>query len=106
MENLSVLIAKRIKEIRKEKGLRQEDMEGFGFNYRYYQKIESGKANITLNTIERIAKAFEIKPSEFFTLPLDSSNETDELTSLINQLIKKKDRKSIRKITVFIKEIL
>ncbi|MDP7321221.1 MAG: helix-turn-helix transcriptional regulator [Bacteriovoracaceae bacterium] len=32
-----------IKKARMSKGLTQEDMLKFGFNYRHYQKLESGK---------------------------------------------------------------
>jgi len=66
MEKLAVLIGTRIKDIRKEKGLKQEDMEGFGISYKYYQKIETGKVNITLNTIEKIAKALNVDSRELF----------------------------------------
>jgi len=57
MGKLSILIGNRIKELRKRKGLKQEDMEKFGINYKYFQKIEGGRANVTLQTLEKIAKA-------------------------------------------------
>lgn len=106
METLAKLIGNRIREIRKEKGLRQEDMEDFGLSYRYYQNIETGKANVTLNTIEKIARALEIEVEALFFFPLDRSKEANELVALINQLIRKKDMKSIRKLNLIIREIL
>ncbi len=106
MGKLSVLIGNRIREIRKKKGLRQEDMEGFGINYKYYQRIETGKANVTLNTIEKIAIALKIDPLELFILPLDKSAEINELASLITEIIQKNDKKSAKKLNLLIKEIL
>jgi len=106
MKKLSVLLGNRIKEIRKEKGLRQEDMEGLGISYKYYQKIESGKVNVTLNTIEKIADALSVDASDFFVLPLDNSREVNELAAQVRQIIKKRDKKSIKKLNLFIKEIL
>jgi len=103
---LAVLIGKRIKEIRKEKGLKQEDMESLGINYKYYQKIETGKVNITLDTVEKVTKAFNMDVREFFILPLDKSKEINELSALIAKIIKKKDKKSVKKLNLFIKEIL
>ncbi|MBW1679469.1 MAG: helix-turn-helix transcriptional regulator [Deltaproteobacteria bacterium] len=106
MGKLAVLIGKRIKEIRKEKGLKQEDMESLGINYKYYQKIETGKVNITLDTVEKVTKAFNMDVREFFILPLDKSKEINELSALIAKIIKKKDKKSVKKLNLFIKEIL
>ena len=106
MGKLAVLIGNRIKEIRKGKGLKQEDMEGFGISYKYYQKIERGKVNITLNTIEKIAKALDIDARELFILRLDKSKKINELAALIREIIKKNDKKSAMKLNLFIKEIL
>jgi len=106
MEKLAELIGNRFREIRKEKGLKQEDMESFGISYRYYQKIEAGKANLTLNTIEKIARALKIDPRELFVLPLDASGEFNELAALVGKVISKKDKKSARKLNVIIREIL
>ena len=41
----------RFKELRLSKGLKQEDLEPWGFSYRYYGKIERGLANLTLDTL-------------------------------------------------------
>lgn len=62
-----VKLGKRIQELRKEKGLRQEDMEDYGIAYKYYQRIEapgSHPANITMRTLLKIAKALEVEPHE------------------------------------------
>ena len=106
MGKLPVLIGNRIREIRKKKGLRQEDMEGFGISYKYYQRIETGKTNVTLNTIEKIASAFGIDPTEFFILPPNKSNEVNELAASIIEIIRKNDKKSARKLSLLIKEFL
>ena len=64
-----IQLGRRIKKLRQEKGLRQEDMEDFGIPYKYYQRIESpGKrpANITMKTFLKIAKALEVEPYQLF----------------------------------------
>jgi transcriptional regulator with XRE-family HTH domain len=106
MEKLAVLIGDRIRAIRKQRGLKQEDMEGFGLSYKYYQKIERGKVNVTLRTLEKISKALDIETSELFVFPLEKSKEVNELVALIGEIIKKDDRKTARKLSLFIKEIL
>ena len=37
-----------IRKLRTKKGLTQEDMTRFGFNYRHYQKLESGAHSFSL----------------------------------------------------------
>jgi len=62
-------LGKRIQELRKRRGLRQEDMEEFGIPYKYYQRIESPGShpvNVTLKTLMKIAKALEVEVSELF----------------------------------------
>ena len=54
-ERLNRLVAKRVQELRTAKGLTQEDMQDFGFNYRYYQRIEAGEKNLSLKLINRLA---------------------------------------------------
>ena len=51
-------IAENIKKVRKQKGLTQENMVDYGFNYRHYQKIESGSYSMNLYTLHRLAQAF------------------------------------------------
>jgi putative transcriptional regulator len=106
MTSLAEMIGKRIRELRKKKGLRQEDMQRFGINYKYYQRVETGKANVTLNTIEKIASAFGIEAEDLFLLPLDSSRETSELAASLGDIVRKGDRKTIRKLELFVKEFL
>jgi transcriptional regulator with XRE-family HTH domain len=39
MENLAILIGKRIREVRLSKGIRQEDMERLGISYKYFVQV-------------------------------------------------------------------
>jgi len=64
-----IKLGKRIKKLRNEKGLRQEDMEERGIAYKYYQRIESPgskPANITMRTLLKIADTLEVEPHELF----------------------------------------
>ena len=53
-------IAKNIKKARKQKGLTQENMMDYGFNYRHYQKIESGSYSMNLYTLHRLSTIFNV----------------------------------------------
>lgn len=64
-ERFMALVADRIRGVRKSRGRSQWDMQDFGFNYRYYQMIESGTVNLTLKTLNRLANAFGVSAVEF-----------------------------------------
>ena len=59
-------VAGNIKRLRKKRGLTQEEMTRFGFNYRHYQRVESGKQNLSLFTLQKIAAALKVNEREFF----------------------------------------
>lgn len=63
-EQLLMQIANNIRLCRKRKGLTQEDMANLGFNYRFYQKIESGLYSPNLKTLYRISQALGVSISE------------------------------------------
>lgn len=50
------MVGKRLRELRKAKGLSQERLaELAGINPKYYSDVERGKRNITIKNLERIA---------------------------------------------------
>jgi len=51
----------RLKQLRKRRGLSQEDMLSFGFSTRHWQQVEAGRP-ITLTTILRACDAFGVAP--------------------------------------------
>ncbi len=59
-------ISKNIRELRLAKGLTQQDMTEFGYDARWYQRLESGRHVPTLPTLLKLAKTFKIDVSKFF----------------------------------------
>ncbi|MGE0171843.1 MAG: helix-turn-helix domain-containing protein [Oligoflexales bacterium] len=53
-------ISANIKSIREKRNLTQEDMTKFGFNYRHYQRLESGTYSPSFYTIYRLSKALKV----------------------------------------------
>ena len=105
-DKLAVLIGNRIREARKAKGLRQEDMEGLGISYKYFQTVENGRANPTLKTIQKIAGALGIEAIELFYLPLGKSPQVNELAENVGEMIRKDDEQMAKKLNLLIKELL
>ncbi len=66
-ERLMRMVGKRVRELRLARGLKQEDMCQFGFEYKYYQRIEYGQKNLTLKILNRLAKAFGVSVSDLLS---------------------------------------
>jgi transcriptional regulator with XRE-family HTH domain len=56
----------RLRCLRKERKLRQLDMEEFGLSYKYYQRLEAGQVNPTLLTLHKVATALDVSVYDFF----------------------------------------
>jgi DNA-binding XRE family transcriptional regulator len=64
-------IATRIKELRKSSDLTQEQLaEKANIDYKFFQKIETGKRNITVNTLIRICDSLNIALRDFFNFDI------------------------------------
>jgi len=59
-------ISGKIKRLRTKAGWTQEDMTKHGFNYRHYQKLESGTYSPSLQTLHRVAKVFKVNVRDLF----------------------------------------
>ena len=63
-------LGRRVRDLRVERGLTQEDMMDRGFSLRHYQRIEAGRS-ITLATLWKLDEAFGVEPR--IVLPLRRS---------------------------------
>lgn len=67
--DLARFLGRRLREIRLKKGLRQQDVQDRGISYKYYQRIEEGKVNPTLRSLEKLALALGVSVFDFFQSP-------------------------------------
>jgi transcriptional regulator with XRE-family HTH domain len=65
-ESMLYAFGRRLQRLRKARNLRQLDMGSFGFNYKYYQRLELGQVNPTLLTLYRVATALGVSVSDLF----------------------------------------
>jgi transcriptional regulator with XRE-family HTH domain len=109
IDKIKKQLGHRLKELRLSKGLKLEDLERWGFSYRYYSKIERGLANVTLDTLTRLCDIFEVSLPELFAL-LDTdglvSKKGETLAVKVAQVLKEKNKKKIKKLEVFLDEVL
>ena len=67
MSNTVTLIARNIRRLREFKNLSQkETCAGSGIPQGQYSRIENGKVEPSVSTLEKLAKVFEVSISEFF----------------------------------------
>lgn len=60
-------VGKRIKAIRVEKKLTQQDLADLcGYDISNMSRLEAGRANATLSTLSIVSKALGVEPVEFF----------------------------------------
>lgn len=63
LEQAMKRLGRNVKKCRSDQRITQEEITRFGFNYRYFQKIEAGEVNVTLDTIVKLARALKCKIS-------------------------------------------
>ncbi len=69
-EKFSLEVQERIRDLRRENDLSQEDLMEYDLSLRTVQRIEntSEPANITLLTLFRLSRAFGVKPEELLDI--------------------------------------
>lgn len=78
--DINYLFGQRVRQLRQQKGLSQEDL-GYetGLHRTYIGQIERAEKNITLRNIERIARELGVDIKDLFdftTLDLDNNNKS------------------------------
>lgn len=105
MENIKVLLGKRIKEIRKQKKLTQEKLaELAGIETPSLSNIENGKNYPGNETLFKLSSALNVKPYELYKFEHEKSIEN--LTEEINIMLKRANYDEIKLIYKIISTIL
>jgi transcriptional regulator with XRE-family HTH domain len=88
-------IGNKIQSIRERKGITQDKLEEkTGINAKYISAIERGQKNLTILTLEKIAKGLEVEPFELMIPPIYLEQE-DQVKKAIESLIKDADAKTL-----------
>ncbi len=109
MYNLNQFVGRRIKSLRRSKGLTQATLgEMVELPQPYVGGIERGEKNISLDTLNKIMDALHITPEELFRQyrSTSSSEEFLEIMDRINSDLIKRNIQEVKVVERFIKEIL
>lgn len=104
-----VVLGQRLRHLRKEKLLTQEEMaERAGLNAKYYAQVERGQRNISIGSLNQIADGLGITLADLFRFPYQRplTEEDEEIIALATHLILHGDNKSKRLLRALLKEIV
>lgn len=94
----------KIKELRKRKGLTQEELaELIQMEQNSISVMESGRNFPTLGTLEKIAKVLDVNLSDFFDY--DYIEDIDVIKASAEDIISKMDDKQLRQLFKYVKSI-
>ena len=94
----------KIKELRKRKGLTQEELaELIQMEQNSISVMESGRNFPTLGTLEKIAKVLDVNLSDFFDY--DYIEDIDDIKASTEDIISKMDDKQLRQFFKYVKSI-
>jgi transcriptional regulator with XRE-family HTH domain len=89
MGDLVKRLGQRIRFLRKEKGLSQEQLGNLaGIHTNYIGQIERGEKNVTIESLEKIVDGLGISMEQLFHY-LDPANNDDDLKQLIELLFQR-----------------
>ena len=105
-ELLRDYIGKRIRLLRLERGMTQEQLEERAdLGTKYFYKLEHLAPNVKINTLERVMQALEVDIETFFDMAVTNKEKEDDLTQLVQHLKslpQEKQKKVIDAITVLL----
>jgi len=103
------LVGQRIRSLRKERGLSQEQLgEKGGFHYSYIGQVERGEKNVSLLNLAKISEALEVSLSQLFAYIDGEEKRTDSENDLLEILSALRDQKpdQVRMVRNVVREIL
>ncbi|MFJ9501560.1 helix-turn-helix domain-containing protein [Brevibacillus centrosporus] len=89
MSNLPKIVGERLRNIRKERGLSQEELAHLAsLHSTYIGQLERGEKNATLESLEKVVGALGVSLEELFRYIQPSTVENDDITlaQIVNRL--------------------
>ncbi len=88
MSDLVKKVGERIRRLRKERNLSQEELaERSGLHTNYVGQIERGEKNLTLETLEKIVSGLDVSLEKLFRYlgPMESRDALGEIVELLSE---------------------
>lgn len=106
MKTTKELLGRRIKALRKLKGLSQEKLsEKINIDSKNLSRIETGRGFPSLDTLEKIANALDIETKDFFEFSHESGG-SKELKRILEDLLKDADEEKLKLLVKVVRAIV
>lgn len=108
MDEISIKIGNRIRQIRHSKGVSQEELALVaGINRSFMGQLERGEKNATVKTIEKICIVLEVTLHEFFSFEQEIPNPQNEtqIHIKVSSMLKQLDDKQAAQLLDIMKRI-
>jgi transcriptional regulator with XRE-family HTH domain len=111
MDRSTVLVSvgQRVRDIRKQKGLSQEELgERAGFSFSYVGGVERAEKNISVTNLEKIATALDTTVAELFKYTKNvrmTHSEKDRIINKINQRLNTLTTTELKKAYIIVTEL-
>lgn len=102
------LVGARLRAARRAAGLTIEDLRSHAISPKYYQRVESGRANLTLDSLARLAHALGVEVCDLVREPgiRADGTEGEVVLGLVFRMLRRRDEAALRKVRVFISDLL
>src|SRR5438067_1239000 len=105
MEDVRLIVSRRLRELRKAAGLSQDELARASGNMSlsYLGALERGEKSVGVETLERLARALNVEVVEFFTAKATGQpgkrrpTPEERLARLVAALAKGADKKAVEK---------
>ena len=106
MKEIKELFGKRIKELRRNLGLSQEELaEKAEISSRYLSRVEMGQQFPSIDTLVKLAKALNVELKDFFEFAHETPNPR-ELKEILDGLLKEADEDKLRLLVKVVRAVV
>jgi len=109
MSDIRKYIGKKISSLRKGRGMTQEELgDKAGLHWTYIGGVERGEKNLTIKSLEKIARALNVSLKDLLSpVKLTSpKTEKEKLLGEITRILKRQKEKDLQLILKVIKDVL
>lgn len=99
---------RRIRQLRKAKGLTQEQLAGkAGLDAKYYGSLERGERNATLTSLEKVASALGVEPLQLFLFTAPGEVKAEKIAEAkILDALRRSDARTGQGLLRILREVL